>query len=232
MNILILVQFDCIPGFQASISIKHIPNYHTYFADSYHLTCGAATMNVKWMKLNKHSECSQYARPATTFCSVACHHNQPEGRHTDVETEGGPVGTLLISRIVYHVNESNICPQSGSYKESLRIEEGEWEGRWKDCRGQRDILINQMCKSHGTNRDSLIGNNYRGEEYEKKNRLCRVNWIVQIFVRFVGHVKTRTRLPLICEMKSWVLNHLSCFSITRCCSASLSFSLTLLLCLF
>lgn len=104
---------------------------------------------------------------------------------------------------------------------------GEGEGGWKDCRGQRDILINQMCKSHGTNRDSLIGNNYRGEEYKKKkkNRLCRVNWIVQIFVRFVGHVKTRTRLPLICEMKSWVLNHLSCFSITRCCSPSLSFAL-------
>lgn len=51
--------------------------------------------------------------------------SQKAGTQTDVETEGGPEGTLLISRIVYHVNESNICPQSGSYKEALLIGEGE-----------------------------------------------------------------------------------------------------------
>lgn len=43
--------------------------------------------------------------------------SQKAGTQTYVETEGGPEGTLLISRIVYHVNESNICPESGSYKE-------------------------------------------------------------------------------------------------------------------
>lgn len=96
--------------------------------------------------------------------------SQKAGTQTDVETEGGPEGTLLISRIVYHVNESNICPQSGSYKEALLMGKGKGEGGWKDCRGQRDILINQMCKSHGTNRDSLIGNNYRGEEYKKTKK--------------------------------------------------------------
>lgn len=50
--------------------------------------------------------------------------NQKAGTQTDVETEGGPEGTLLISRIVYHVNESNICPQSGSYKEKGKGVEG------------------------------------------------------------------------------------------------------------
>lgn len=61
--------------------------------------------------------------------------SQKAGRQTDVETEGGPDGTLLISRIVYHVNESNICPQSGSYKEAMLVGEGKAEGGGRAAEG-------------------------------------------------------------------------------------------------
>lgn len=78
------------------------------------------------------SVCDQQPLSAPSPATII---SQKAGTQTDVEKEGGPEGTLLISRIVYHVNESNICPQSGSYKEALLIEDRKEKGGGRTAEG-------------------------------------------------------------------------------------------------